>query len=73
MDMKWIRNGCGRSSFQIWSPNQLLWSTMRLTTMYSSTGTQPAMPEKVKCCSGWISMMIYKELVQLSVTANEVK
>ena len=25
---------------------------MRLTTLYSSTGTQPPMPEKVKCCSG---------------------
>jgi hypothetical protein len=25
---------------------------------YSSTGTQVAMPEKVKCCSGWISMVI---------------
>jgi hypothetical protein len=34
-----------------------LLSTLHLTTMYSSTGTQPAMPEKVKCCSAWISMV----------------
>ena len=32
--------GCMRSSFQIWSLYQLLWSTTWLTTMYSSTGTR---------------------------------
>ena len=31
--------------------------TMRLTTMYSSTGMQPAMPEKVESYSGWISVV----------------
>ena len=38
-------------------PNQLLCSTMNLTRMYSSTGTQPAVPGKSECCSGWISML----------------
>ena len=35
--------------------------------MYSSTGTQPAMPEKVKCSSGWISMVYGTAPTQLTM------
>jgi hypothetical protein len=48
---KWLQEKLIRNQVQ------LLWSTVRRSTMYRSTGTQPATPEKLKCCPGWISMV----------------